>query len=113
MKATEMTRKNPFNPADMIALSFEMGRLMFEAQTVITLRMLGMGGFWGRSGNEDRRMVTEKQTAFTKAGLAMWGSAMRGGSPEKITSAGIRPLRRTTKANVARLSKKGPRIPMP
>lgn len=111
MKAPAMTRKNPFNPADMMALGFEMSRLMFEAQTVITLRMLGMGGFWGRSRNEDNRMVAEKQTAFTKAGIAMWGAMMRGGSPEKITSAGIRPLRRTTKSNVARLTRKGPRIP--
>lgn len=111
MKARAMTRKNPFNPGDMIALGFEMSRLMFEAQTVITLRMLGMGGFWGRAKDEDTRMVAEKQAAFAKAGIAIWGSAMRGGAPDKIASAGIRPLRRTTKSNVKRLSGKGPRLP--
>lgn len=106
-----MAPKNPFTPVGMMTLGFEMTRLMFEAQTVITLRLLGMSGFWGRSKDEDVRMVAEKQAAFTKAGLAMWGSAMRGGSAEKIAGAGIRPLRRATKGNVARLTRKGPRLP--
>lgn len=106
-----MARKTASTPAGIMMLGFETARLMIEAQTVITLRLLGMSGWWGRGKDEDRRMVAEKQAAFAKAGIAMWGAAMKGGSPETVAGAGIRPLRRTTKGNVARLTRKGPRLP--
>ena len=106
-----MSRKLPYDPAAMMMLGFEMSRLMFEAQTVIALRLMGLGGFWGRAKDEDTRMVAEKQAAFAKAGIAMWSSVMRGGSAEKVASVGIKPLRRVTKSNVSRLGRLGPRLP--
>lgn len=106
-----MARKDPFNPGDMMVLGMEMARLMFEAQTVITLRMLGMAGFWGTSRGEDRRMIVEKQKAFARAGTEMWIAAITGKPADKIAGAGVRTLRRTTSANVTRLTRKGPRVP--
>lgn len=106
-----MARKDPFNPGDMVLLGMEMARLMFEAQTVITMRMLGMAGFWGMSRGEEKRMVVEKQKAFARAGTEMWSAAVAGKPADKVAGAGIKTLRRTTKANVTRLSRKGPRIP--
>ena len=106
-----MARKTPFDPVGMMALGFEMTRLMIEAQTVITLRMMGMAGFWGRSHDEDHRMIAEKQAAFAKAGIAMWSAALQGRTGDKVANAGLRPLRRATKSNVTRLTRKGPRLP--
>lgn len=98
-------------PATFIALGYEFTRMMAEAQAVMTMRMMGMAGFWGMGRGEESRMVLEKQQAFAQAGLAMWKAALGGGQPQAVMRAGIRPLGRKTTGNVRRLSRKGPRLP--
>lgn len=95
-------------PAELVKLSFEWTRLMWEAQAVIAMRMMAFGGMWGKSPGEEMRMVTEKQKAFWDSHVAMTAATMRGATPTDVLSAGIRPLHRKTKANVKRLTRKGP-----
>lgn len=97
-----------------VALAFmwaENARLMAQAQTVIALRMMAMAGFWRQGPGEDTRMITEKQRAFADAGFAMWRAAMRGGDMASSLRAGMRPLDRTTSANIRRLGRLGPALP--
>lgn len=105
-------RKTTYSPAGMIALTYESARMMAEAQAVIAMRVLGWGGMWGGAGQaENNRMVAEKQAAFAKAGLAMWGAMLIGARPEAILRAGVKPVGRTTADNVKRLTKLAPRFP--
>lgn len=86
--------------------------LAAEAQTVITLRTLGMLGLWNVGPTENQRMVSEKTDAFAKSARATTAAIGRGARPDQIALAGIKPLRQKTRPNVARLTKAGPKSPM-
>ena len=83
-----------------------------EAQTVIALRTLGMMGAWNTPSSENHRMVAEKTEAFSQAAAAAAGALMRGARPDQVAEAAMRPLQRKTRANVARLTKAGPKLPL-
>ena len=89
------------------ANAVEMTYLMAEAQAVITMRLMGMAGLWSVTGFEDRRMVSEKVYALTKAGTEAGKAALSGGSPDRIVAAAIKPIRQKTRANARRLGKRG------
>jgi hypothetical protein len=93
-------------PFDYMAPAMTMTRMLLEAQTVIALRMMGMAGVLPARPGETTRMVTEKVAAAQDAGVAMARAAMAGASPAAITSAGLKPVRRRTRANVARLTRR-------
>ena len=86
--------------------------LAAEAQTVITLRTLGMLGLWNTGKSENQRMVSEKTQAFTEAAQAAAFAIARGQRPDQVVLAGLKPLRRKTRPNVARLTKAGPKSPL-
>lgn len=90
-------------------LNFQMrtAQMMLEAQTVVTLRMLGMAGVLPQTSDETRRMVSEKQAAFGQAGMAVAGALMAGKTPAQAYGLGLTPIGRTTRANAKRLSKLG------
>ncbi|WP_095589099.1 antifreeze protein [Actibacterium ureilyticum] len=99
----------PSNATQLIGLSAEFWHLAFEAQMVISMRLLGLGGFWHVAPSENSRMVQEKVQAFSESGLAMSVAAFRMAQPVTIMAAGLRPLRRRTRNNSRRLARRGPR----
>lgn len=87
-------------------LGLRGGVMMAEAQTVIAMRTLGLMGFWPMEPAESRRMVSEKLAAVQEAQMAMLKAVARGGNAVEVTEAALRPVRRRTKANAARLTRK-------
>lgn len=95
------------NPLDYLGTAMEIGHVLAEAQMVVAMRTLGMWGIWSVTPSEDARMISEKVHAITKAGTDATRVAMRGGSPDKIAAAAIKPIRQKTRANAKRLGKRG------
>lgn len=87
----------------------EFYQLGLEAQSVVTMRMLGAAGVWNVHPGENARMITEKQQAFTEAAFAAGRAALGGHAPEAVVKAALRPLRLKTRSNIRRLSKRGPK----
>ncbi len=100
------------SPFDYLRTASTFWTLAAEAQTVITLRTLGMMGLWNTGTGENERMVSEKTEAFTQSVLASAHAMVRGHTPDQIAMAGMRPLQRKTKSNVARLTQAGPKSPL-
>ena len=98
--------KRLFSPFDLMRPAVEASKMMVEAQQVIVLRMAGMAGVWSMGPAETQRMVDEKVAAMTESAQAVFAAGMAGKSAGAVAMAGIRPLRRRTRANAARLGKK-------
>lgn len=93
-----------FTPLDWWFLSLRYSQMMVEAQTVMSLRLLGMTGLWPVAASEQSRMVTEKLPAFIKAGGHATAAAMKGRRPDQIMDAALKPIGRKTRSNARRLS---------
>lgn len=87
----------------------QLSRIALEARAVIAMRLWGMAGLWAVAPSENRRMVSEKAAAFTRSGTAAVQATLKGQSPAQIVDASLRPIRRKTRSNVRRLSRRGPR----
>lgn len=85
----------------------QMTHLMSEAQSVIGMRLMGMAGLWSVTASEDERMVSEKLQAMQRASSDATTVMLRGGTPDQITAAAIKPYRQKTCANAKRLGKRG------
>lgn len=96
-------RKKPSPMGNAIQLSM----MMLEAQSVITMRLMGMAGMWSVSPQENTRMITEKMEAMVKSAAGASRVTLRGGSADEITAAAIAPVRSATRANSKRLKKSG------
>ncbi len=96
------------NPFSFWASAVQMGWIAMEAQAVIAMRLWGMAGLWAVAPSENRRMVSEKAAAFTRAGGDAALAVMTGKAPAEVVAASLRPIRRTTRSNVRRLSRRGP-----
>lgn len=96
---------------DLIQGWSDMITMWSEAQTVITLRMLGMAGLWSVAKSENQRMLAEKLPAITEAMIAASLAGLQGQTPGQIAQATLRPIRRRTRQNFRRLTRRGPRIP--
>jgi hypothetical protein len=101
-----MAKRNPIG--DMVEASVTMTAMLVEAQTVIGLRMLGLWGLWNLGPLEHRRMWAEKADAAQKGGRAMAGALMSGATAGEAALAAVDPVRRHTRANVRRLTARGP-----
>ena len=86
-------------------LQMRTARMMIEAQNVMTLRMMGMAGLLPADPGETARMVTEKQAAFAKSGMAAMGAIMAGRSPAEVYGRALTPIGRATRSNSRRLGK--------
>lgn len=107
---------NPFTlpvdgPVETFALGLEMLHLAGETQSVMVMRLLGMSGLWNVQDTESTRMVAEKPAAFARSAEAAIKAAMDGQRPDQVMAAAVEPLRNKTRANVARLSRRGPGLP--
>lgn len=94
-------------PAEAIRLAMQSGMMMAEANMVIGMRLMGMGGMWRVTPAENTRMVQEKTDAAIASGAAMTRAMMAGQSPAKVALAGMKPVRAKTRANATRLAKRG------
>jgi hypothetical protein len=94
---------------DLWRLNLNILALAAEVQTVMALRTLGMFGLWNTGRDENRRMVAEKAEAFTRSAQAAAVIMARGGRPDQVVKAGMKPLRTKTRTNAARLIKAGPK----
>ena len=102
-----MARRRQSTPLSLMHTAAKTSQMMFEAQAVVTMRLMGMAGFWNVSPNEYSGMVLEKGDAIASSASAMQRETLAGGSPEDIFNAGAKPMQRKTSANYKRLSKKG------
>lgn len=102
----------PFStPAEMMTLAVRSAATLAEAQAVIAMRMAGLMGLWRVTPQENSRMLNEKLQAARESGLAAARAAMAGHSPAAVADQALKPIRRRTKANAARLTKRGPGKP--
>jgi hypothetical protein len=95
---------NPFEFAS------EAGRLTLFAvnvQAVMTMRILGMAGFWNTAPSENARMVREKQRAFAESAGALTGALMSGAYPLALMQSVTTPYESRVAANRKRLSRRG------
>ncbi|TNF62950.1 MAG: antifreeze protein [Rhodobacteraceae bacterium] len=86
-------------------------QLTVDAQSVIAMRMMGMGGAWRLPRGESSQMVSEKLPAFTEALVAGTLQVMAGRRPDQVMSAVLEPLSERARTNRQRLLRQGPRIP--
>lgn len=97
----------PIDTMQTLSNVMQTGLLFAEANAVIWMRVWGMAGVWSVTPSENKRMVSEKIEASQKAMLAASKVAMRGGTPDAVTAAAIKPYRQKTRANSKRLAKRG------
>ena len=83
-----------------------LGCLAVEAQTVITLRMMGMSGLWPVTAGENNRMFREKASALMASQIGMTKAAMSLQNPQDVVAAGLKPYRRKTRSNARRLTRR-------
>jgi hypothetical protein len=93
-------------PLDLWSGAVQLTALLVEAQLVMTYRTLGMVGLWTVSPGENRRMIAEKAPAFAEAAIAASRAAAAGRRPDEIVGAWVKPLRRKTRLNARRLSRR-------
>ncbi len=94
-------------PAEAMRLALQSSMMLAEANMVIAMRVMGMGGMWRVTPAENTRMVQEKTDAAIASGAAMSRAIMAGQSPAKVALAAMKPLRDKTRANATRLAKRG------
>lgn len=98
-------------PVDLVRTGSQVGLLMVESQAVVALRLLGLTGFWAVTPSETSVMISEKGPTLAKAASAATRAMASGKRPDQVLDAAVRPLRSRTRANVRRLSKRGPKLP--
>jgi hypothetical protein len=99
-----MARKT-VTPFDLMQPTVLLSQMMVEANMVIAMRLWGMAGGWKMAQGEHLRMIEEKARAAQESGLAMARAVGAGQGPGEVAVAGMKPVRRRTKANVRRLSR--------
>ncbi|KEP69024.1 antibiotic ABC transporter [Thioclava sp. BHET1] len=96
------------NPLQLLQMNIDAARICIEAQSVIAMRLAGAFGAWNVPANENTRMVQEKQAAAIEAGQAAFWALARGQGADRAVAASMAPIGRRTKANMKRLSRRGP-----
>lgn len=94
-------------PMDYIANAIQLSFVLAEAQSVIGMRVLGAIGVWSVPKSENSRMLNEKVFAFVKGSTDASLAAIAGETPDVVTAAAIKPIRKATRANHKRLTKRG------
>ncbi len=97
----------PFRAAE---LTLETGVMIAEAQAVIAMRLWGMAGLWNTAPEESLRMVQEKAEAALQSTLAAGRAVMNGNDSTAVALAALKPVRHHTRANMKRLSARGPAV---
>jgi len=98
--------------SDLAQVWLACARLTADSQSVVAMRLMGLGGVWTVSRDETRLMVDEKLPAFTEAIVAGALTAWSGRAPDRVLSAILDPLSRKASCNRRRLVRAGP-TPLP
>lgn len=96
-----------FDPFASFQNSVQVAMMAAEAQAVITMRLMGMAGVWSVPPSEKTRMVSEKLKAMNRSSGEAMAAVLRGGTPDEVLAAAIKPYRQRTRANSRRLTKRG------
>jgi len=99
-------------PKQVAELSVQTGIMMAEAQMVIAMRLWGMAGFWNTKPEENLRMVQEKAEAVMQSATRAGAAMMAGQGTAAVAMAALKPVRSRTRANLRRLRKSGPNLPL-
>ncbi len=91
----------------MLSLGLQTARLIGEVHTVIALRSMGAIGLWPVHPTEPLRMMAEKGPALLRSAGAASAAVLAGHSPEMIAGAALKPIRKVTRSNARRLSRRG------
>ena len=91
------------DPGRVVGLWISVLAMTAEAQSVMTMRMMGMAGLWPVPRSEANRMVIEKVEAWND--LVRAGTVTAFGSPLDAMEAAVKPYRRRTRANARRLGR--------
>lgn len=92
-------------PFNFVSLWTSSTTLMADAQTVISLRLMGMSGILPHRPGENQRMVSEKLLAITEANTEAAKAMLAGKRPDQVMAAGLAPLSRKVRANRKRLTR--------
>lgn len=98
----------PVTPFDLWRAGWELWLLSAETAAVMSYRTMGMAGLWNTDAQETMRMWVEKPSAMLRAGHAASLAAAAGSAPLLVMAAAAAPLRVRTRANAARLARRGP-----
>ena len=99
--------KQPFDPYLFLDNAVQMSMMVAEAQAVIAMRIMGLAGFWSVPPSEKTRMLSEKMRAASRSNGDAMATALRGGTPDEVFAAALKPYRRQTRANTRRLARRG------
>lgn len=91
------------SPFALLNLNMGLVSLIVEAQTVVTLRLLGLAGAIPSKPGEIDRMFREKPVAYTEAWFRAAEAVVAGKPADAIIEAAAKPLRRKVRANKRRL----------
>lgn len=94
------------DPYRLWTLGLQTTWMLAEAQTVVALRLWGMAGLWPVSPSETSRMLGEKWPAFIQSAGAAGAAMMKGHAPDRVAEAALHPIRKATRANSRRLSRR-------
>ncbi|MFK7838228.1 MAG: antifreeze protein [Sulfitobacter sp.] len=91
-------------PQDIFALQMRMTTMMVEAQSVMMLRLMGMGGMIPAHRGENNRMVAEKGPAMAQAFFDATDAMIAGKTPSHVFDAALSPVSDQVRANRRRLA---------
>lgn len=95
---------------DLARMWLDCVQLTSDSQSVVAMRLMGLGGVWMLPATENRRMWGEKLPAFTEAWVAGTLCAARGDAPDRVLRATLDPLSRRARLNRRRLTRHGPAL---
>jgi hypothetical protein len=91
-----------FNP--WLALTFQASRLAWDAQGVITLRLMRLAGGGAAAQSEASGMITEKVAAFLEAQAVTTAAVLKGSSGAHTVKRVLNIYKKNVRANKRRLS---------
>jgi hypothetical protein len=86
-------------------LSVQGARLLWDAQTVIALRLMKLGLGGAKAQSEAQRMVSEKFAAFMEAQVSVATAAMMGNSGDRVAKKVLGVYRKRVRRNRRRLAR--------
>lgn len=98
-------------PADLLRLSLQTSLMAYQAQQVVSMRLLGLMGAWRTRQGEATRMLTEKLDAMGEAKDGIRQAVGQAKSPLVIAQAALAPYAARTSENHRDLSRRGPGWP--
>lgn len=96
---------DPFAPYRLFQQNLRTGMMIWDVQTVMALRLMGLAGAWTMPPGEALRMVAEKPPAFAQAWAAWQKAVLSGADWDASNRAFSAPLSRKARGNRTRLTR--------